>query len=375
MAPMKRKAGFANRAAKRGRHSKLVPTVVDALADADVLPAGFRSLLKNSLPIVLSANKADRHAYETEVVGQAENALKTVQAALEKKHAAAVAAQNEIITPNENNRRIKAKQAAEAHLEATKQKLEGNKASVKASNKAVEDAESAVKEAQKEEKAAEKELQRFVGKKAALVDSLANEFEGLKGGTLVKAAGQKAVSKLLSLGKEYRLGSDTLWASLPITCKKAPEVRTEFENSVFERVKFLIDGQIAELTKKVAELEPVKAGKVNATAGAKGALEAAQAALTAAENELAATQEANKNAHKEVGKADHVLRQIWHDMQKVCDAQDSLAKEVANFKENVWSAFNQLKNKEPEPEPVAEPAAVEAAPAEAAPADAAPTEG
>jgi len=43
-------------------------------------------------------------------------------------------------------------------------------------------------------------------------------------------------------------------------------------------------------------------------------------------------------------------------MRQACEAQDNLADDIKNAKENVWAAFNALKEKEPEPDPVPEPA-------------------
>merc|ERR1711971_568244 len=78
--------------------------------------------------------------------------------------------------------------------------------------------------------------------------------------------------------------------------------------------------------------------------------------LKAADEELNATQTSHKDATKELGKADASLRAIWGDMQEVCVAQDDLANTLKDFKENIWASFNALKEKEPEPEPVAEEA-------------------
>lgn len=366
---MKRKANFANRSAKRSRQSPLVPTVVGALADAGVLPPNLRALLKQTLPIVLSSNKVDRHAYEAEVVNQAQKALTAVQAAIEQEHAAALGKQNTAIAPAEAAKRTSSKKAAEAHLEASKNKLENDKLMRKAAEKAVQDAEAALKAAQKEEKVADKELQHYVGKKASLSDALANEFVMVKDITSASPAGKKAVQKLLALGKEFGLDS-TLLSTLPISCKKQPESRSEFEGMVFTNLQALLGGQIQALSQQVGAAEPVKAAKSAAAGSAQEALDQAKHALKNAERELEAAHTAQKEANKGVSKADHFLRHIWEDMRQACDAQDKLASDVQNFKVNVWSAFNALKEKEPEPEPVEEPAAVEYAAPAAEPAQA-----
>jgi len=374
---MKRKAAFAKRsAAKRSRTSKtdkLVPTVVDALAHADVLSANLRSLFKNALPIVLNTNKADRHAYEAEVVSEAQKALGQVQTAMEQAHAAALAKQNVVIAPKEEANRHAAKKAAEAHLEATKTHLEATKGTKKACDHAVQDAADAVKVAQKEDNVADKDLQRVVDKKNNLESSLANEFALLKEGTSAGAQGKKAVDKLLAIGKAFGLDS-TLLFSFPIACKKIPVTRSTFESMMFNNLQTLIEHQITAISQQVAEAEPVKAAKDAAVAGAKQHLEAAEGALTAATADLEASHTAHKDANKEVHRADVHVRKIFDDMKDVCDAQDDLAFKLKNMQENIWGAFNALKEKEPEPEPVEPEPVVEDVAAEAAPEEAAPEE-
>lgn len=358
MAPMKRKGTFAARAAKKSRSSKLVPTVVDALAAAECLPSGLRSLLKQALPIVFNANKVDRHDFENEVVAQAKQALDTVEATLQKEHQTALAAQSVMIAPKESASREKAKKDAEAHLEAVKAKMEGNKADKKAAEKNVQEAENALKSAQQEAKVAEKDLQKVVDKKAHLSDCLATEFVMLKEGTSTSAVGKKAVQKLLALGKEYGLDS-TLLQTFPITCKKQAATRTEFETTMFTSLQALIERQIDAMSQKVGEVEPIRAAKVAAVEGAKDALGKAEAVLTAANEALDCTHAAHKEASKAVAQADSSVRKIWEDMRRACDAQDDLANDLKNFKEHILVAFQQLKDKEPESEPVEEPEAVE----------------
>jgi len=197
MTPMKRKMS-STRGAKRSRYTKLIPTVVDAITEAESLPAGVRTLLKTSLPIVLNIDKADRHAYEAEVVGQAQQALGIVQNALEQEHATAMSKQNVVIAPAEEARRHAAKKSAEEHLEAAKGKLEASKAAKKACEKSEAEAEDAMKAAQKEAKTADKALQGLVGKREHLTSSLANEFVALKEGSIAAAAAKKAIHEVIA---------------------------------------------------------------------------------------------------------------------------------------------------------------------------------
>lgn len=378
MAPTagKRSSTAGKPTAKRSRTDNRIPTVVEAIADSDSLPADLRAILKVTLPIALNNNKADRHGYESEVVDQAQQALVAVEAALAQQHAAALAKQNEMIAPAETERRSAAKDAAAAHLEAVKTKLEANKASKKAGEKGVQEAKkagdngvqeagNAVKAAQAEAKTADKELQRLVDKKSALADALATEFVLLKEGASAGPVAKKAVQKVLALVKGFV--SNTMMQTFPLVCKKPTGSRSEFEASVFNSLQGLMEREIATRTEAVGQFEPTKVAKDAALSDAQMAkdaaiaegkriLEAAEATLKAADEELNATQTSHKDAAKELGKADASLRAIWGDMQEVCDAQDDLANTLKDFKENIWASFNALKEKEPEPEPVVEEA-------------------
>jgi len=369
---MKRKGTFAARAAKRGRPTgnQPLPLVVNTLANAECLPANLRHLLKGVLPVVLNAYKADRHTYENEVVDQAQQALGAVEAALAAAHKEAMSAQQQVIAPAEKGNRTAAKKAADSHLEAVKAQLDANKATNKGWGGGVHEADDAVKAAVKEEKVADKELQRHVDKKSHLTGALANEFATLRDGNAAGADAKKAVKEILAIGKEFGLDS-TLLHTLPLACKTPVAARTEFQTMMFSNLSALIEHQITAISANIAEAEPIKAGKSVALAAARDAHAQAEAALKTASDDVAASVAANKEAHKEVTKTDHHRRKIWEDMRHACEAQDHLADELKNLKENIWGAFNQLKEKEPEPEPVEpEPVAEEAPVEEAAAGDA-----
>jgi len=350
MAPMKRKAASSKRAMKRSRTDNRVSSVVNALADADAVPQNLRNLLKGALPIVLEAPKVERHAYETEVVEQAQQALAAVQKDLEQKHTDATAKQNEVVSPNERQARTAAKNTAAETLQGLQQKLEANKGTKKDCEKNLVEAENALAAAKKEQAAAIKDLSKIVTKKESLSNVLEKEYALLLGGTSGSAEGKKAVKKLVDLGKQFDVDS-TFWQLSP------------------------------SLAQQQAEAEPVVQGKEAATNGAQEGLTAAKAALKAAEDELKATENAKKQATKDLSQADHHLRRLWEDMRKVCEAQDSCKAAVDKFQSDTVATFNELKEREPEPEepePAAEepePAVEEAAPAaEEAPAEEAPAE-
>jgi len=363
----KRKSTVGKPATKRSRTDNKIPTVVEAFAHSDAVPAGLRALLKISLPVAFNTDKADRHAYEAEVVDQAQQVLAVVEAALKQEHSGAVAKQSQVIAPEEIARRSATKGAAEAHLEAEKVTLEGRKAAKKAAEQGVHEAEHGVKAAQADAKVADKALQRSVDRKATLSDALSTEFVLLKDGSSAAAAGKKALQKVLGLAKAFV--STTMSQTFPLACKKPATSRTEFEASVFNSMQGLFEREIAKVAAEVGELEPPKAAADSALSEAKGTLERAEATLKSRCEDLDATHTSQKEAVKDLAKADAARRAIWKDMQQACDAQDDVAGALKNFTENIWVAFNALKEKEPEPEPVEpEPVVEEVAVAEEVPA-------
>jgi len=322
-------------------------TVVAALAQAEALPADLRSVFEVALPSVLAVNKADRHAYEVEIVEQAEKSIADVQAALEKSYEEALAKQEEVIAPAEHARRKSALAEANEGLEAAKAKLDEKKEAQVAAKKSVQEASSVLKAAEKDAAKTEKEMQALADKKAALSSALENEFLMLRDAASTTPEGKKALQKMQAIGKQYSL-DDTLMGTLPPTCKKDPANRSEFETLMFNQLKGAIEKEIEKLTTDLAALEPTKAEKVGVVATAKEAVEKVDVTLSAANEELSAAQAANKEAAKEVSKADDYLYQIWGDMKVACDLQDELRASVKNFKETVLTAFQALKEQQPE---------------------------
>lgn len=365
MAPKRAlESGARGRPRKSPKTVNQTPMVVEVLSKAEALPSDLRTVFEVALPIIFGdkhnegSNKDDRHAYEAEIVDQAEKSLADAQAAVEKAHAEALAKQNEVIAPAEHARRTAALKAANEGLEAVKAKLEDKKEAHAAAKKAVHDAEKNLKAAEKDSQKTEKEMQALADKKGSLSEILENEFVQLRDGTSLTPEGKQAVKKLTSIGKEYSL-DETLISTLPMTCKKDPTTRTEFETMMFTSLKNAIDREIATISDKLGLLEPSKAEKLAAVASAKEEVERLESVQTAAHDEFSAANAASKDAGKEVSKADDYLYKIWKDMKTACDAQDELAAELKNFKDNVVTAFQQLKEKQPAEEEVEEEEAAE----------------
>lgn len=353
------------KAMKRSKTSDDVPTVVNALTHCDALPQNLRDVLKSTLPIVLSAYKADRDAFENGVVAQAEQGLKAVEASMDQAAKAALATQNEIITPAERAKRVQAVADAKAHLEAMKAKGENDKNARNAAEQAMEEARKAAAVAAREERSANGVLQRFVDEKDHVTSVLATEFVALRDGT---GAAGKAVKTVTDCGNKYGLDS-TLLHTLPVTCKKPAADYSEFETMMFTSLEGLLKNVITDLEKKIAEATPAKNEKAATAAAATQASDNAKAAFKAACDEWDNQQKATAEASKAITASDAARRRIWEDMRRACDSADAAAAELKTLKEDVFGAFEKLKEKEPEPEPVEPEPVEEEAPAEEAPAE------
>jgi hypothetical protein len=339
-----------------------VSAVVNTLKATEALPADLKSLLGSTLPVVLGACKADRHAFESEIVDKAAESLTIAQKSCEAEHAAAVSTQNEVVSKGERTKRDAATKEAEAKQKGAQETVAACEGVRKERAKAVDEAESAVKAAQKAEKDADKVEKKSESTKTNLHAVSTIHFAALIEGTFTKAAEKKkAIQSVVKLGKEHGVGN-TLSQAFAMACNTATANRSAFESTTFETVKGKLDAAFQAVSKQheddVATVEAKKA----VSAAAKATLSQAQEALTDAETQLATAKEALKEAKKGFTQAVAFRHKVWSDMKSACDAQDALADALKEFKEVIWPAFEELKEKTPPPPPPVEEAEAEEPP-------------
>jgi hypothetical protein len=338
------------------RKNAAVVAVVGAITESEALPADLRSLLGTTLPAILETNKADRHAFQAEVVTQSQEALSIVGKSMETAHGEALAKQEAIIAPAERTKRDEAVKEAEAKQKEAQGVVEASDAAKKEADKSVSDAETAVKAAQKDESAAAKAVAKVTTKKATYEEAITNEFATL---TLSAKKSEKdaAVKSITALAKESGVGG-TLMQAFGLACKTEPEKRSEFEATALASVKEKLGEALAGVSKQLEEDTAASEQKKADTAAAKEKLTAAEAAQKDAVEKLSAAKEALKEAKKSLSAAFASRHCIWDEMKSVCDAQDEAAKAVANFKEVLMPAFEAAKEKVApvvEEEPAEEP--------------------
>lgn len=339
---------------RKSAKNSSVSAVVNTLKATEALPADLKSLLGSTLPVVLGTYKADRHAFETEIVDKAAESLTIAQKACEADHATALSKQNEVVSKAERTKRDAAKKEAEATQKAAQDTVAACDGVKKEKAKAVDDAETALKAAQKAEKDAEKVASKTDSTKTSLNTVSTTHFAALIEGTFTKPAEKKkAIQSVVKLGKEHGVGN-TLSQAFAMACGTATASRSAFESTTFETVKGKLDAAFQVVSKQLEDDLAALEAKKAETAAAKAALSSAQEALTAAEAELATAKEALKEAKKGFTQAVAFRHKVWTDMKSACDAQDALADALKEFKEVIWPAFEELKEKTPPPPPVEE---------------------
>lgn len=348
-------AGRVGRPKKVKQHD-CVGDVVKAITESEALDAGCRSLLAVALPLALDTPKADRHAYEVEVITSAESCLSAIEADLQARHKAALETQNSMISPAEMQKRQVAKTDAEAKVKEAKTACEGKVYTKQQCAATVHDAQGAVKVAEKEAAKAETELRSINVKKKALDDAALADMQSLRDGGSSTASGAAALKSLTSLGKNYKFDS-TLLQSFPLACKKNPADRTDFDNTMFSAFQSSLNEQRDKLAKSIVEQEEEQAKKTAAVEDAKKTLAEAEEKLTAAGEEAKSAQASVKAAQVAEKDAVASLSSIWLEMKEACDAADQLAKDITAFKEVILESFGKCKEKVAEPEEEEEPEA------------------
>mmetsp|Transcript_102631 Transcript_102631/g.162040 ORF Transcript_102631/g.162040 Transcript_102631/m.162040 type:complete len:372 (-) Transcript_102631:161-1276(-) len=341
---------------RKSMKNSSVAAVVNTLTATEALPADLRSLLKSTLPLVLDTNKADRHAFEAEIVDKAGESLSIAQKACEAEHKAALAKQTEVVSPAERTKRDAAKKDAEAKMNAAHDTVSACDNAKKTADSAVEDAESGLKSAQKDEKDAGKVKAKTLSTKDSLTAAINVHFAALMEGTFAKPALKKAaVAAVVKMGKDHAGVGNTLSQAFALACNTDAAARSQFETTTFTTVKTKLDAALETISKQLVDETAVEEQKMAATAAAKETLDKAKETLSDAETKLAAAKEAQKEAKKAFSQAVAFRHKVWADMRSACDAQDELAEALKQFKEVIFPAFEELKEKTPPPPPPAEP--------------------
>jgi len=110
----------------------------------------------------------------------------------------------------------------------------------------VREAKSALKAAKKDAGSVEKEVQGITEKKAHLTGLLETQLVLIQEGTSATPEGKDAVKSLAKAGKECNLDT-TLLSTFPLTAKKEPSTRSDFDTMMLGQLKTGIEKHIAEL--------------------------------------------------------------------------------------------------------------------------------
>lgn len=348
MAPKGRKRPAA--AAKGPSPKKQCKAITSALSQAELPPAVVKTL-KLAAPLALTTYAEARHPVQVSIVGMVENALKGVQAGLEKVVADATATVSD--KDGEKARREAAILQAGKELVASKTEeaaLEYKVYEAVWKYKKVKDVLASKTKDQKKGDTAYHQI-------AATQKS----FEELKA-KIAEMKGTKCDAKACSkLAKELKgFGVDTsLIDSLHVVFSKDPAERGEFDSTIVGQLNAELATKTADFAAKIQVEEPGKATREAAVAAAQGAYDTAKEALTTAKAGLAASGQKVADGEKSVKVAKDKFTHFDSDMKQLDAKLVTSKKELADFTSDALGSFASLKAlTAPVPEPeVVEPAA------------------
>lgn len=258
--------------------------------------------------------------------------------------------------PSERETREAIRERAEKDLNDAIKTLEIAKEERDAAQKAVLNGKQLQKTTAKALTTFQNEMKGVTKKKDALHTALTADFEMVKMEGCMTPDGKKALKRILMLGLEHGFDK-SLCQSFPAACQKADEARTEFEAVVFADVRAALGKHFETFVLKIQAAEPTANERKAAAAEADAGLQAAKETLAAAEDHFNKSSDAIMSRKGGVRASTTFLKGIWRDMKTSCNTADTSADDLKELNE-VIATFQKLKEKEPEPEVVAEPEAV-----------------
>lgn len=360
MKGIKRKGASAGGAKKRPANVTAIKcaSVAAALAKAKTLPDSCRSMLAHSAKSALAVYAADRHAFEVQTVAMAGKAMAAIKASLEQ---AVAEGQKKVDSADADKAsRVRAADAAAAQHDALAKAAKSAKEKNDADVAAEAAAKAALKAAEKAIVTNQADLVSTEEKKVRLAAALTDVYEPAKTAKPTGNDGRKALNSLEKVAKENGT-EEALAGFLVDALKKEVAERSSFDALVIKE----IDGRSVKWSAGAeAAIKAAQQGTsdtANAKTAAEAALASASEKLPASKAALEAAEAAEKEQRKPVATAKAAVASFEKDMAAAATALDGAKSALAAFTDGPAKSFEELKvlaPPPPEPEPVAEPAAV-----------------
>jgi len=342
MAPkgLKRPAAADGRIVKRS-----CKEVAKALADAE-LPAPVVKTLKLAAPFALSTYADERHPNQTSIIGMIEDALKGIQASLQKDVDEAQALVSD--KGGEKVAREKALSKAGKELMDSKVAAAGAEYEVYEATQTHKKAVDALKEVVKTQKTGDKAYVKLAKEKETF-ESLKAKILGMKE---TKCSSKEALSveaELKSFGVDESLAD-----SLHLVLVKDPSERSEFDGTIMAKLDDELGAATVKFDGKLSAEEPGRKAREDATTAARSTSDSAKEKLTTLEGTLKAAEGTVTKCEKALSAAEDALKSYPSDMA-------SADSDLANVKETLQSflgtmqKFMELKDRKTPPPPQPEP--------------------
>jgi chromosome segregation ATPase len=338
--------------------------VAEALLKANALPYSCRTFLAKGVQTYLAVNADDRHPFQAKVVEMVGTALHDMEVDLEKQLAQAETTVSS--ADEEKANRTNAVSSAEAKLSELEEKLKAAQETHDADKAAEAAAKSALEAASKAHAANEAESASLVDKKTRLDAAMKEKFEPLQASGKSGQEGRKTLNALVKVLKDLNFEGG-LVESLSETLSKEPSARGTYDEIVLKHVsehaaKLITDFEASAKKAEQTQAETAQA-KESATTSHAAAWEKLSAPETGSKALLVAATQAKSDGKAAVASALAAVKTYEADMKEAARKLEDTKQAVAEFKEGPAKAFAELKELAPAPEPVEEPAPVEAEPA------------
>eukprot|EP00933_Yihiella_yeosuensis_P014019 TRINITY_DN12726_c0_g1_i1.p1 TRINITY_DN12726_c0_g1~~TRINITY_DN12726_c0_g1_i1.p1 ORF type:complete len:352 (-),score=142.74 TRINITY_DN12726_c0_g1_i1:116-1171(-) len=324
--------------AKKVDVKKEFQEIVSALSVAEKsdVPSEVIVLLKSMLEHALLIPKAERHAFQTEVVDMAAQAISKAETVLQAEIAKVEALVNGADAEKEKRDADEIATAA-AHT-ACVEAIQARTTEKADKLTALKAAEAALKEVQKKQKDGDADSV-VVEKSKSTFDAALVLLAELKEGK----GGKRQFNHFLK-DLEVAKFEDSLMKCLHLPLTKKPEEQGSFDKVVLQQLDTVIAAKKAEFEGQIAAAAPEKEARANAVNEAQAALAAAKAAHDGATEALTAANKAEVDAKKAAAAAKAAVKSFASDILGAAKSLDSAKTKLAKFQAGPQASFARLRD-------------------------------
>jgi len=254
--------------------------------------------------------------------------------------------------------REQAKERAEAHLAQFREVVAERKNAITSEEEGLQSADADLKNAEAVQRSGDADLDAAGEKKEKLVSIERDAYRPLKEATdgIDQA---DLLEKVVLAGTEYGV-VDALMASLPLTLRKAPDARSEFDNMLLGQFEQELANRVGEQDSIINDGEAGKTRRAAAVDSAKLSYSMAEERLVASKVTCEGAEAAAKEGDAQLKAAQKAVKDFFHEFQVARGNLDDAKSRLDGFREGTLVSFRELRDTLSKPPPsVEEPAAAD----------------